>query len=162
MKSLKEILIEELPLFEKSIFQFNEIYQDIVNINFENELTKSELYLLDTYSARFARCVDVFENKILKTIASIIDGRYMTALDLFNKMEQLKIISNARNFYKIKQLRNRIVHEYAEKDWINIVRSAISFAPLILENYKTTLEYCNAIVNNKRYRIINIFTSIVF
>jgi uncharacterized protein YutE (UPF0331/DUF86 family) len=149
MKSLKEILIEEIPLFEKSIGQFTEIYKDIKLIDLEKELTKTDLYLLDTYSARFSRCVDVFENKILKTIASIIDGKFMTALDLFNKMEQLKIISSARSFYKIKQLRNRMVHEYAEEDWILIIKSAISFGPILLESYKSTMDFCHKIIKEE-------------
>ena len=73
----------------------------------------------------------------------------MTALDLFNKMEQLNVISNARSFYKIKQLRNRIVHEYAEKDWLLIVEAAIKYAPTILESYDTTKGYCNQLIADK-------------
>ncbi len=149
MKTLKDILIDETPLFEKSIQQFTEIYEDVKEINLKEELVKAELYLLDTYSARFARCVDIYENKILKTIATIVDGKYMTALDLFNKMEQLNVISNARSFYKIKQLRNRIVHEYAEKDWLLIVEAAIKYAPTILESYDTTKGYCNKLIADK-------------
>ena len=149
MKSLKEILKDELPLFEKSIFQFNEIYQDVISVNLNQELSKSELYLLDTYSARFSRTIDVFENKVLKTIAAIVDGKFLTALDLFNKMEQLKVITSAKSFYKAKQLRNRIVHEYAERDWILIVKSAIDYAPVIFASYEMTIDYCKEIIDNK-------------
>ncbi|HMP31870.1 MAG TPA: hypothetical protein PKD85_19865 [Saprospiraceae bacterium] len=99
MKSLKDIIKHELPLFEKSIFQFNEIYQDVVKINLNKELSKSELYLLDPYSARFSRSIDVFENKFLKTVAAIVDGKFLTALDLFNKMEPIKVISSAKSYY---------------------------------------------------------------
>ena len=149
MKSLKEILTAELPLFERSIFQLREIYLDVEKIDLDKDLSKSELYLLDTYSARFSRCIDVFENKILKTIAAVVDGKYMTALDLFNKMEQLKIITSAKSFYKAKQLRNRIVHEYAENDWVKIIKNAIDYAPFILQSYETTIAYCNEIIENR-------------
>jgi uncharacterized protein YutE (UPF0331/DUF86 family) len=150
MRTLIDILKEELPLFDKSINQFKEIYEDVKSIELNKNLQKGDLYLLDTYSSRFARCIDVFENKILKTIAAIVDGRAMTALDVFNKMEQLKIISDAKQFYKIKQLRNRMVHEYAEKDWLLIISAAVNYAPTIIESYQTTINYCIQLINNEK------------
>ena len=149
MRTLIDILKEELPLFDKSINQFIEIYDDVKSIELNKNLQKAELYLLDTYSSRFARCVDVFENKILKTIAAIVDGKAMTALDVFNKMEQLRIISDAKQFYKIKQLRNRMVHEYAEKDWLLIIATAVSYAPVIIQSYQTTINYCFELISNE-------------
>lgn len=145
----KDILIDVLPLFEKSKDRFSEIYEDVKNINLQKDSVKSEQYLLDTFSARFVRFFYIYENKILKTIATIVDGKYRSALDLFNKMEQLNVISNARSFYKIKHLRNRIVHEYAEKDWLLIVEAAIKYAPTILESYDTTKGYCNKLLADK-------------
>ena len=149
MNSLKNILINELPLFQKSVFQLSEIYSDVKHIDLtQKEKTKEELYLLDTYSARFARTFDIFENKILKTIAAIFGYHYFTSLDLFRQSEKLDLITGSRAFYKMKQVRNRIVHEYAETDYLVIIEEAISYAPAILESYKNTRAYCDKIIKD--------------
>ena len=55
MKTLKDILTDEIPLFERSKDRFSEILEDVKNINIQIDSVKSVQYLLDAFSARFVR-----------------------------------------------------------------------------------------------------------
>jgi hypothetical protein len=83
------------------------------------DLTEWEtLKTIDTFVFRFIKLQDYLGNKVfkefLKAIGEYIEG--MSFIDVLDKLEKLGIVDNADDWLKIRELRNRLTHEYPEEE----------------------------------------------
>lgn len=76
----------------------------------------------------------------------------MFATDLFNRMQAIGIIPKDQNFYKAKLIRNRVVHEYAEEDWLKIIGELRKYAPQVLAAIANTNQISQKILDNPDYQ----------
>ncbi|MDZ7742729.1 MAG: hypothetical protein U5Q03_13515 [Bacteroidota bacterium] len=71
---------------------------------------------MDAYeglTSRFARVCDILFSKLFRTIFFLEQGEAGTWLDVLLFMEE-NVIDNTKEARLLKELRNDIVHEYAE------------------------------------------------
>ena len=92
---------------------------------------------LETYEAlvsRFSRVTDIFISKYLRTVALNDDPAYSGALkDWVNYAEKKGVISSASTWMQIRELRNKIAHEYATRDLAQIFTQVLEQTPFVLE-----------------------------
>jgi hypothetical protein len=110
--------------------------------NFENlDLTQWEvLKTIDTFVFRFIKLQDYLGNKVFKEFLKAI-GEYtegMSFIDVLDKLEKLKIIGNTEDWLKIRELRNRLTHEYPEE--VEETRKDLKLALKYSNLLKQTLE----------------------
>jgi uncharacterized protein YutE (UPF0331/DUF86 family) len=71
----------------------------------------------ESLTSKFARLSDLILKQAIKTIDILdLEEAPETVRDAINRAEKKGLISSAAKFIEIRQLRNRISHEYAESD----------------------------------------------
>jgi hypothetical protein len=93
--------------------------------------------LLETFEAlvsRFSRTTDIFIAKYLRSVAEKDDPAFRGGLrDWVNYAEKKGLINSASQWMEIRELRNKISHEYAAKDLALIFKQ-------VLDNTHTVLD----------------------
>ena len=86
------------------------------------------------YSSRFARVVDLYTAKHLKVCIlrqdPVFDGSYRDLLDLAEKM---RLIDDANQFMKMRELRNIHAHDYRDDKLVLFLSDLRACAPLLLK-----------------------------
>lgn len=86
-----------------------------------DEYTDEDLAQIEAWMSRFARLTDIFMNQFLRTLILQGDPAFRGTLkDILNVSEKLGFIDSAREWYQIRELRNRQAHEYEEEDLIGL------------------------------------------
>ncbi len=82
-----------------------------------SKLDEEQLETWESFSARFARVVDLFLTKYLRAVVLQDDPGFDGSLrDFVNQAEKIGLISSARRWMAIRELRNITAHEYADED----------------------------------------------
>ncbi len=91
---------------------------------------------LETFEAlvsRFARTTDIFIAQYLRSFAAQDDPAYRGSLvDTIYYAEKKNLITSAKVWIEIRELRNRIAHEYAAGDLKKIFDQVLDQTPLVL------------------------------
>jgi uncharacterized protein YutE (UPF0331/DUF86 family) len=77
--------------------------------------TEAELESAEAFTSRFARCVDLFVNKVLRALDRAELKPQGTLLDVVNNAEKRGFIARASELREMKDVRNIIAHDYAGK-----------------------------------------------
>ncbi len=81
------------------------------------QLDEESLETWESFSARFARVVDIFLTRYLRAYVLTNDpGFEGTLRDFVNQGEKLGVIEDARAWMSIRELRNITAHDYSEND----------------------------------------------
>lgn len=126
--STREALLKALNHLEYS-------YQKILKNELvkKSEWSEEELETLESFSSRFARSSDIFLSKYLRTLALETDPAFRgTFIDTLNLAEKMNWISSARQWTRIRELRNVAAHEYTQEDLQSLFQELIDLAPLVL------------------------------
>ena len=114
--SSKKSAISAIKLVEASIEGYN-------SFNPSKDYTPKELEPFDALSDRFIRSVEVCI-KFFRTYEKILHGESSENLrDLLNRMAKGKLISSVELWFKMRDVRNRIVHKYLPSDLKKIYES---------------------------------------
>jgi len=92
--------------------QLDYSHLQLQKVSLEVDFSDEELVQMEAYTARFARVLDIYTQKILKTI-DILEGYGDGSLrDILNRCEKAGIIGNANDVLSWRILRNEIAHDY--------------------------------------------------
>ena len=84
--------------------------------------------------SRFARTTDIFVAKYLGSFVLKGDPAFSGSLiDTINYAEKKGLIASARNWIEIRELRNKISHEYAAADLKILFDQVMLLTPEVLE-----------------------------
>jgi hypothetical protein len=112
MKNYLKLLNEEWSYFQMAEEQLDYSHLQLQKVSLEVDFSDEELVQMEAYTARFARVLDIYTQKILKTI-DILEGYGDGSLrDILNRCEKSGIISNANKVLTWRILRNEIAHDY--------------------------------------------------
>jgi hypothetical protein len=106
-------------------------------------LSEDEAEHIDQFIFRFLKLQDAIGQKLFKVVLIELgeDVSSKSAIDMFNRLEQLEIISDYESWKELRDLRNDIAHEYEEDE--NEAAEKLN----LLFDKKTQLErYLNDIV----------------
>lgn len=83
-------------------------------------VSEEELESCEALTARFARVVDVLTQKVFKSIFLFLKEDPLTFIDKCNLAEKFGIIDNANVLLRMRDLRNKIAHEYFLDDAVQM------------------------------------------
>ncbi len=100
----------------------------------ENEMNEETLETWESFSSRFARVVDLFTTKYLKSCVLLndpaFDGSYR---DLLDAAEKMKLIQSSDFFMKMREIRNIHSHDYREDKLILFLTDLKTYSPELLK-----------------------------
>ena len=143
MDKKKEILRENLDALNKSASRLLYSYSMCKEIGVKDEFSERELVEFESLTSRFARTVDLFINKSLRSLFKAELEDVETIIDLLNKAEKREIIEFAEVWKKIKELRNSIAHDYDIADFANdIFKPSLEYTPIVEKSVAALNSYC--------------------
>ena len=149
MKKNELILKSILNECKKHALRMNNAYQKIhqdlpIKPDKIFKLNNDQVEHIDQFIFRFSKLQDSIGQKLFKAVLTELgeDVSNKPFIDIFNRLEQLEIISNYEIWKELKNLRNDIAHEYEEDE--NEAAEKLN----LLFNKKTQLEkYLSDIVS---------------
>lgn len=137
----RESLIEELEKFSKAKGYLEYSYAICKKIGVKFDYSDEELAQIEAFTSRFARLSDMVIQKELKIIEKLDLDESISVRDRIDAAEKKEIIESAIAFIKIRDLRNRIAHDYA----------SISLAKLFEESIGLTHVLIQTVINIENY-----------
>jgi hypothetical protein len=126
----------ELKNLDKAIIKLQESYQDCKIIGVYNDDVVADALII-----RFARASDMFTQKILTSLVILSLEIFDGFIDKINICEKLNIIISAQELIKIRQLKNKINHEYVGEMIAEIFNDTLEYAPKLIDNINQTKTY---------------------
>jgi hypothetical protein len=149
MNKDRDILKEGASQLEKALTRLESSYNTCRQLDFGTNISDEKLKELESLSARFARAVDLFTQKVLKSFFIILGEELLTFRDRINFTEKLKIIESAEMWLVIRSVRNQIVHDYVEEDLIAHHQQILDLCLIVDKEIKSFLQYIKKeIINN--------------
>jgi len=90
---------------------------------------------LEAFSARFGRLQDTVMDKVLPRLLLAAGENVGSAIDNLNHADRLRLVDRPDDWIVMRQLRNRLVHEYMEdaEDFANVLNDALRLASDLVE-----------------------------
>ena len=114
------------------------------------DLSDDEIEHIDQYLYRFAKLQDVLGRRLFKNVLFSLgeDVENKSFIDIFNRLEQLNIITNYDKWLELRLVRNELSHDYDDipdqnADKINTIYSLKDDLISYLENIVIYLEKRN-------------------
>ncbi|MBV6510850.1 MAG: hypothetical protein FMNOHCHN_00328 [Ignavibacteriaceae bacterium] len=84
-------------------------------VSVEN-LTEDQIALIDHYIFRFSKLQDTMGGKLFKAVLNYLgeETEDKSFIDIFNRLEQLKVISDIEKWSELRTIRNIVSHEYED------------------------------------------------
>ena len=136
----KELLLKNYENLKKTILLFETALKDVVQILNKENFSEQDLKVFDVFSFRFQKLVEMFLY-FLRSLEIYLYGQSSDTLrDRLLRMEKLGIISDIETWFKIRILRNKIVHTY-EENFIDLIKEVLNVSNQIFEDYKKLENY---------------------
>lgn len=110
-------------------------------------LGKKEVYSLkeeerfESLTARFARICDILVQKVFRLIDAIDLEDQGTVLDRIHRAEKKGLIESAGRLIEMRELRNRIAHDYSPKAVAHIFHEVLEHTPHLLNSVAHTQKH---------------------
>lgn len=114
IKNIKKLLLADWALLTEAKSIFLHSSADCLEIEDVEELELNQLDKMEAYTARFARLLDFYIQKILKGIDKMEANSPGTLKDILNRAVQAGLIPSAEELLELKIYRNEIVHDYIQ------------------------------------------------
>ena len=133
IKNIKKLLLADWDLLTEAKNIFLHSSADCSTIEDVEELQLHELDKMEAYTARFARLLDFYLQKILKGIDKMEANSPGTLKDILNRAVQVGLIQNAEELLELKIYRNEIVHDYIQYSQRKIFFEIRTKEPFLLD-----------------------------
>lgn len=83
-----------------------------------SSLDEDKIEHIDQYIYRFSKLQDTLGDKVFKALLLSVgeNVKNRSFIDLFNRLDELEIVSDYGNWDKLRKIRNEISHEYDSTD----------------------------------------------
>jgi len=134
MKSTHKLLLQtELELMDKATEYLRYSYERCQAIENKESYTLEELEHFESLTCRFARLSDLLIQKIFRLIDQVDLEAQGTVRDRINRAEKKELISSAKKFVDIRELRNNIAHQYDPTSMLTIFTDVKHYCPVLFE-----------------------------
>ena len=104
------------------------------------DLDEESLETWESFTARFARVVDLFSTRYLRARVHMDDpGFNGTLRDFVDYAEKLKLVNSADRMMKARGLRNSVAHEYGPADFAHFLERVRSESRWLLAELESFL-----------------------
>jgi len=132
---------EDWSYFQLALKQFEYSMNTCSPFNLEFEFSETDLEKMEAYTARFARLLDIYTQKILKTI-DVLEGYGNGSLrDILNRSAKSGIIRNEIDVLHWRILRNEIAHDYIPSEQRRIFFEVKQISTQLMESIKISENY---------------------
>jgi len=131
-KLLKELLEENLKLINHALISFQDSLDKCEKIGTKESYSTEELEKFEVLTARFSRITDIYTQKLLKNLFSILREDAVTFIDKANLAEKLGLVESSEQLKAIRDLRNEIAHDYCLFNLNEIFASVLEYSPKLL------------------------------
>ncbi len=111
-KELAALLEKEWMLLQQSSDTLKLSLSKCQSIGIKELYTFEEQESFDSLTSKFARTSDIYIQKVLRTVWSLLHEPTVPFIDLVNRFEKESLIPSADKLIEIRDLRNQIAHEY--------------------------------------------------
>ena len=138
MQKIISILTEDWSYLQLAVRQFTFSKQACDAFVSGTEYTETDLEKMEAFTARFARVLDIYTQKILKT-TDVLEGYGEGSLrDILGRCEKAGIISDAQSILKWRILRNEIAHDYIPSEQRRIFFEVQDVADALMDSILVT------------------------
>jgi uncharacterized protein YutE (UPF0331/DUF86 family) len=145
---LRRLIEEQLRLMEAAAGVLRESHERVSALlkpgnqfGKQDELTIGEKESCEALTSRFARLCDFLFQRVFRSIDAIELQDEGSGIDRLNRMEKRGVISSARDWRSLRDLRNSIVHDYLIESSDEVLR----------ESHRRANELLNTVTNIKNY-----------
>lgn len=91
----------------------------------------------ESYVSRFARVTDIFLSKYIRTFMQMKDPGFRGEMrDFIDKSEKNNLISSSDKWMQIRELRNKVAHEYSRSDLKITFQDVKSYTPFVISELR--------------------------
>lgn len=107
--------------------------------------------MLDAFVSRYSRLQDTLGDKLLPVLLRASLEKTGAQLDNLLRAEKLGWIESTESWVELRELRNRLVHEYMETadDLLEALQQALRGVPVLIETQRRMTEYAQQSVLKK-------------
>jgi len=107
--------------------------------------------MLDAFVSRYSRLQDTLGDKLLPVLLRASLEKTGTQLDNLLRAEKLGWVESTESWIELRELRNRLVHEYMETadDLLEALQQALRSVPVLIETQRRMAEYAQQSVLEK-------------
>lgn len=140
MSLSEENLSNQLRLLERASIWLQRSLSQCADFNPARGLSDDEFDALEALASRYARVVDLLINKVFRAIDQIEFLEAGSLIDSVNRAEGRKLLQVAEARV-LKELRNRIVHEYEVEDLASLLSDIQKNSQALLASCERAVEY---------------------
>lgn len=135
MMEKNELLKQQQEKLAKALAHLDFSYNKVKTMSNDlKSLDDEALEVWESFSIRFARVVDMYLTRYLRTKTLIEDPGFSGSLrDFVNFSEKMGWLENADKWMTLRELRNVIAHDYSEKDLGQFYNQLRENSPMLLE-----------------------------
>ena len=133
VKSSLEKVLAALTLVDASV-------NSVERYNSEKQYSPKEREPFDALSDRFSRAVEICIKFFRSYDLYLYGERSETLRDLLNKMEKLDLVSSVQCWMEMRDVRNRIVHEYLPEEIQEIYDIIMGEYAIELQNFESKIK----------------------
>lgn len=147
-KEYVQLLLKNLGSLEKSTRWLLRSIKLCDVIGIKEQYSEQEYDAFESLTSRFARVSDILTQKVLRSLDKVEfeDQAGSTMLDIFNRAEKRGIVGSVEELRLIRELRNRIAHEYAEEEFQNVFAQILVNAKKLIQVSEQIHQYCRRFV----------------
>ncbi len=146
-KNNKELLQQNWNLLMRSMESLRLSVEKVSKIKKKNEYTFEEMESFDSLTSKFGRTSDIFLQKIIRTIWTLLHETQMPLIDVLNKSEKLGLIESADQLIEIRDVRNQIAHEYLPEAIQDLVPDVLEFS----KKLETNIQKCRQFISQRNW-----------
>ena len=141
-KDLITSLKEELKLLEAAQSVLQDSYDSCKKTGIKKKYLRIELLEFEALTSRFARTSDIFIQKILRLIDEIDREQFGSPRDRINRAEKKGVVKSAEKLIDIRDLRNKIAHEYSVNFITDIFKDVLQHSAFLISCINQLKSYC--------------------
>lgn len=98
---------------------------------------------LEAFSSRFSRLQDTVMDKLLPRLLVVAGEAIGSAIDNLNRAERLDLVERPDEWIALRQLRNRLVHEYMEdaEEFSAVLNDVLHLTSELIQSVKRIREF---------------------
>lgn len=98
---------------------------------------------VEAFASRFGRMQDTIADKLLPRWLMVLAESPGSQIETLNRAERLGVLDSTERWLKIRQLRNRLVHEYMTdpKLLADALKKTSQAVPMLFDTYNNVREY---------------------
>ena len=133
----------DLDILDKSLYWLRRSYAICTKIGVKPAYSDEECDAIETLTSRYARTSDIIIQKVFRSIDKVELEDSGTMIDVINRAHKRGLFDSVDEIRTIKDLRNKIAHEYAREDIESVYAQVVNFTPEIFAIAARILIYCS-------------------